>query len=380
MQVVFFHLFYGEQTKMKKFAGLFTASMIAVALTGCNEKDNKQAQTAPEAPKAEAPANDTVYLYTWTEYVPDGLLDDFTKETGIKVIVSSLESNETMYAKLKTQGAAGGYDVIAPSNYFVSKMAREGMLKELDHSKLPVIKELDPDWLDKPYDKGNKYSLPQLLGAPGIAFNTNSYKGTDFTSWGDLWKPEFANKVQLLDDAREVFNIALLKIGQDPNTQDPAIIKQAYEELLKLRPNVLSFNSDNPANSFISGEVEVGQLWNGSVRIAKKEQAPLDMVFPKEGPVLWVDTLAIPVTSKNPDGAHKLINYMLGAKAAEKLTLAIGYPTANLEAKKVLPKEITEDPAIYPTAEVLKNSYWQDDVGDAIQYYEQYYQELKAAK
>lgn len=365
---------------MKKFAGLFTASMIAVALTGCNDKENKQTQTTPEAPKAEAPANDTVYLYTWTEYVPDGLLDDFTKETGIKVIVSSLESNETMYAKLKTQGASGGYDVIAPSNYFVSKMAREGMLAELDHNQLPVIKELDPDWLNKPYDKGNKYSLPQLLGAPGIAFNTNTYKGSDFTSWGDFWKPEFTNKVQLLDDAREVFNIALLKIGQDPNTQDPAIIKQAYEELLKLRPNVLSFNSDNPANSFISSEVEVGQLWNGSVRIAKKEQAPLNMVFPKEGPVLWVDNLAITSTSKNPAGAHKLINYLLGAKAAEKLTLAIGYPTANLEAKKVLPKEITEDPSIYPTAEVLKNSHWQDDVGDAIQYYEQYYQELKAAK
>lgn len=374
-QVVFYDSLTGEQTKMKKFAGLITASFVAATLTACNDKDAKQ-----ETAKATAAANDTVYLYTWTEYVPDGLLDEFTKETGIKVIVASLESNETMYAKLKTQGESGGYDVIAPSNYFVSKMAREGMLKELDHSKLPVIKELDPDWLNKPYDKGNKYSLPQLLGAPGIAFNTNTYKGTQFTSWADLWKPEFANEVQLLDDAREVFNIALLKIGQDPNTQDPGIIKQAYEELLKLRPNVLSFNSDNPANSFISGEVEVGQLWNGSVRIAKKEKAPLNMVFPKEGPVLWVDTLAIPSTSKNPDGAHKLINYMLGAKAAEKLTLAIGYPTANLEAKKVLPKEITEDPAIYPSADVLKNSHWQDDVGDAIQFYEQYYQELKAAK
>ena len=360
---------------MKKFAGLLTAGLVAATLTACNDKEAKS-----DATKAQAPANDTVYLYTCTEYVPDGLLDDFTKETGIKVIVASLESNETMYAKMKTQGDAGGYDVIAPSNYFVSKMAREGMLQELDHSKLPVIKELDPDWLNKPYDKGNKYSLPQLLGAPGIAFNTNTYKGSDFTSWGDFWKPEYANKIQLLDDAREVFNIALLKIGQDPNTKDPAIIKQAYEELLKLRPNVLSFNSDNPANSFISGEVELGQLWNGSVRIAKKEQAPLNMVFPKEGPVLWVDTLAIPKTSKNPDGAHKLINYLLGAKAAEKLTLAIGYPTANLEAKKVLPKEITEDPAIYPPAEILQKSYWQDDVGDAIQYYEQYYQELKAAK
>ncbi|QIM68228.1 extracellular solute-binding protein [Basfia succiniciproducens] len=363
---------------MKKLAGLFAAGLIAVAVTGCNDKESKSADAnAPETAKD----NGTVYLYTWSEYVPDGLLDDFTKETGIKVIVSSLESNETLYAKLKTQGADGGYDIIAPSNYFVSKMAREGMLKELDHSKLPVIQELDPDWLNKSYDPNNKYSLPQLLGAPGIAYNTQTYKGSDFTSWGDLWKPEFAGKVQLLDDAREVFNIALLKLGKNPNTQDPAEIKAAYEELLKLRPNVLSFNSDNPANAFISGEVEVGQLWNGSVRIAKKEQpGSIDMIFPKEGPVLWVDNLAIPATSKNPDGAHKLINYLLGAKAAEKLTLAIGYPTANVEAKKVLPKEITEDPAIYPTAELLKTANWQEDVGEAVELYEKYYQELKAAK
>ncbi|MBF0784266.1 extracellular solute-binding protein [Muribacter muris] len=329
---------------------------------------------------ANAMSQESVHLYTWTEYVPEGLLEQFTKETGIKVVVSTLESNETMYAKLKIQGKDGGYDVIAPTNYFVSKMAREGMLMELDHSKLPVIKELNPDWLDKPYDKGNKYSLPQLLGAPGIAYNTGSYQGSSFTSWGDLWKEEYKGKVQLLDDAREVFNIALLKLGQDPNTQDPAVIKAAYEELLKLRPNVLSFSSDNPANSFIAGEVEVGQLWNGSIRIAKKEQASVDMVFPKEGPVLWVDNLAIPSNAKNPDAAHKLINYLLSAPVAEKLTLEIGYPTSNVKALEVLPKEITEDPAIYPTAEVLQKSHWQDDVGEAIELYEKYYQELKAAK
>lgn len=239
---------------MKKFAGLFAAGVASLALTACNEEKAKTTE-------AVAPADaGTVHLYTWTEYVPEGLLDQFQKETGIKVEVSSLESNETMYAKLKLQGKDGGYDVIAPSNYFVSKMAKEGMLAELDHSKLPVIADLNPDWLDKPYDKGNKYSLPQLLGAPGIAFNTSNYKGDQFTSWGDLWKPEFANKIQLLDDAREVFNIALLKLGKNPNTTDPEEIKAAYEELKKLRPNVLSFSSDNPANSFISGEVSVGQL------------------------------------------------------------------------------------------------------------------------
>lgn len=329
---------------------------------------------------ANAMANDTVHLYTWTEYVPEGLLDQFTKETGIKVEVSSLESNETMYAKLKIQGKDGGYDVIAPTNYFVSKMAREGMLMELDHSKLPVLSELNPDWLDKSYDKGNKYSVPQLLGAPGIAFNTKDYQGSKFTSWADLWNPEFKDKVQLLDDAREVFNIALLKLGKSPNTTDPAEIKAAYDELLKLRPNVLAFSSDNPANSFISGEVSLGQLWNGSVRIAKKEQAPVDMVYPKEGPVLWVDNLAIPSNAKNPEAAYKLINYLLSAPVAEKLTLAIGYPTSNVKALPNLPKEITEDPAIYPPADILKNSQWQDDVGDAIELYEKYYQELKAAK
>ena len=276
--MVFLRLFNRRTNKNEKFAGLIIASFVAATLTACNDKDAKQ-----ETAKATAAANDTVYLYTWTEYVPDGLLDEFTKETGIKVIVSSLESNETMYAKLKTQGESGGYDVIAPSNYFVSKMAREGMLKELDHSKLPVLKELDPDWLNKPYDKGNKYSLPQLLGAPGIAFNTNTYKANNSLLGQTYGNLNLQNKVQLLDDAREVFNIALLKIGQDPNTQDPAIIKQAYEELLKLRPNVLSFNSDNPANSFISGEVEVGQLWNGSVRIAKKEKSTFKYGIPKRG-------------------------------------------------------------------------------------------------
>ncbi|RKR76836.1 extracellular solute-binding protein [Otariodibacter oris] len=346
---------------MKKWAVALTSGMVMLSANAMAEED-------------------TVHLYTWTEYVPEGLLDKFTEETGIKVEVSSLESNETMYAKLKIQGKDGGYDVIAPSNYFVSKMGREGMLLELDHSKLPVIKDLNPDWLDQAYDKGNKYSLPQLLGAPGIAFNTDDYQGSNFTSWSDLWKPEFKDSVQLLDDAREVFNIALLKLGQDPNTQDPEVIKAAYEELLKLRPNVLAFSSDNPANSFISGEVSVGQLWNGSVRIAKKEQAPVDMVFPKEGPVLWVDTLAIPANAKNPDGAHKLINYLLSAPVAEKLTLAIGYPTSNMKALDVLPKEITEDPAIYPPSEVLKTSHWQDDVGEAIELYEKYYQELKAAQ
>ncbi|KAE9531045.1 extracellular solute-binding protein [Testudinibacter aquarius] len=348
---------------MKKLSALFTAATMLFAVSNAAKADN-----------------DTVYLYTWTEYVPSGLLDNFTKETGIKVIVSSLESNETMYARLKTLGKNGGYDVIAPSNYFVSKMRKEGMLMPLDHSKLPVLKELDPNLLNKPYDPNNQYSLPQILGAPGIAYNRDAVDSSKISSWGDLWKPEYKDQLQLLDDAREIFNIALLKLGQDPNTTDPAVIKQAYEELLKLRPNVLAFSSDNPANAFVAGEVDLGMLWNGSAYIARKDGAPIDLLWPKEGPVLWVDTLAIPTTSQNPDGAHKLINYLLSAEVAKELALEIGYPTPNLEAQKLLPAEMVNDSSLYPPAEILQKSYWQDDVGDAAIIYENYYQQLKVAK
>lgn len=348
---------------MKKLTALFTSS---VFLLGTHNI---------------AAANDsTVYLYTWSEYVPDGLLDNFTKETGIKVIVSSLESNETMYAKLKTQGKDGGYDVIAPTSYFVSKMAREGMLKELDHSKLPVMKELDPNMLDRPFDKGNKYSLPQLFGATGIAYNTETQNPAQFQSWEDLWKSEFQGKLQMLDDPRELFNIALLKMNKDPNTPDPKVLEEAYQELLKLRPNILAFNSDNPSSSFISGETEVGLLWNGSVRIAKNEGAKIDMIYPKEGTMLWIDNLAIPTTAKNVENAHKLINYLLSADVAEKLTLQIGYPTSNLEALKRLPQELTNDQATFMTQDVIDRSQWQLDVGEAIDLYESYYQKLKASK
>ena len=322
----------------------------------------------------------TLNLYTWSEYVPDGLLDDFTQQTGIKVIVSSMESNETMYAKLKTLGDNAGYDVIAPTSYYVSKMAHEGMLHELDHSKLPIINELDPKMLNTPFDPNNKYSLPQLFGATGIAYNTETQNPAHFQSWGDLWKPEFANKLQMLDDPRELFNIALLKLGQDPNTQDPKILEAAYQELLKLRPNILAFNSDNPSNAFISGETDIGLLWNGSVRIAKTEGAKIDTVYPKEGTTMWIDNLAIPATAKNVDAAYKLINYLLSADVAEKLALKIGYPTSNLEALKRLPDDLKNDPAIFLPQEVIERSQWQLDVGKAIDLYEDYYQKLKAGQ
>lgn len=184
----------------------------------------------------------------------------------------------------------------------------------------------------------------------------------------------------MMDDAREVFQVALTKLGYSGNTTDPKEIEEAYKELQKLRPNILAFNSDNPATPFIEGEVDVGMLWNGSAFVARQAGLPIEVIWPKEGGIFWMDSLAIPANAKNPEGAHKLINFLLRPDIAAQVAESIGYPTPNLEAKKMLPPEIANDPSLYPSEGVLQKGEWQSDVGNTNIIYEEYFQKLKAGR
>ncbi len=198
-----------------------------------------------------------------------GLLEQFTKETGIKVIYSTYESNETMYAKLKTY-KDGAYDLVVPSTYYVDKMRKQGMIQKIDKSKLSNFSNLDPDMLNKPFDPNNDYSIPYIWGATAIGVNGDAVDPKSVTSWADLWKPEYKGSLLLTDDAREVFQMALRKLGYSGNTTDPKEIEAAYNELKKLMPNVAAFNSDNPANPYMEGEVNLGMIWNGSAFVARR--------------------------------------------------------------------------------------------------------------
>ncbi|MCE0492528.1 extracellular solute-binding protein [Vibrio salinus] len=320
-------------------------------------------------------ADQELYFYNWSEYIPDEVLQEFTKETGIKVIYSTYESNETMYAKLKTQGS--GYDLVVPSTYFVSKMRKEGMLQKIDKSKLSNFDGLDPNYLNKPFDPNNNYSIPYIWGATGIGVNTDVIDKSKLHSWADLWDPKWKGQLLMMDDAREFFHIALSKLGYSPNTTNPAEIKAAYEELKKLMPNVLVFNSDFPANPYIAGEVSLGMLWNGSAYMARQEGAPIDIVWPEKGAIFWMDSLAIPSGAKNIEAAHKMINFLLRPDNAAKIALEIGYPTPVKAAYPLLPKAFMNDPNIFPPQSVLDNGVWQDEVGKASALYEEYFQKLR---
>lgn len=347
---------------MKKWPHLLAAGALALGISAAQADDDK-----------------TLYFYNWTEYVPPGLLEQFTKETGIKVIYSTYESNESMYAKLKTY-KDGAYDLVVPSTYFIAKMSKEGMLQKIDQSKLSHFNDLDPNLLHKSFDPNNDYSIPYIWGATTIGVNSEEIDPASVTRWADLWKPEYKGSLLMTDDAREVFQVALLKMGLSGNTVDPKEIEAAYHELQKLMPNVLAFNSDNPGNPYMEGEVNLGMVWNGSAYVAREAGTPLEVVWPQEGGIFWMDSLAIPANAKNVEGAMKLIDFLLRPEIAVQVARTIGYPTPNLKAKELLPPEIAGDKSLYPDEEVIAKGEWQDDVGSASELYESYFQKLKAGR
>jgi spermidine/putrescine transport system substrate-binding protein len=320
-----------------------------------------------------------VVVFNWSEYMPDAVIAQFEKETGIRVVYSTYDSNEAMYAKIKLMNA-GGYDLVFPSTYFVNRMRREGLLAALDKSRLPHLKHLDPTLLDKPYDPGNTYSLPYLWGTTAIGVNAAMVDPATVKSWRDLWRPEFKGRVMLSDDLRDVFGMALRILGHSANTTREDQIEAAYRELTSLMPNVRVFESGSPKQPFLNQEVAIGMIWNGEVYMAAKENPDIRYVYPEEGPMIWLDSMAIPKNAANAANAHAFIDFLLRPEIAAAISQEIGYASPNAGAVELLEESVRTDPVVYPERRIIDKGEFQLDVGDAILIYEKYWQKLKSGR
>ena len=316
-----------------------------------------------------------LYVYNWSEYMPDSVLKNFTKETGIKVKYSTYDSNEAMYAKVKTIGTSS-YDIIVPSTYFVNKMSREKLLVKLDKSKLPNYKNLDTKLLSKPFDPNNDYSIPYLWGSTGISYNTDLVK-EPIDSWKNLWNPEYKNSVLLNDDMREVFGVALKVLGYSSNSTNPKEIEEAYLKLKELLPNVKMFYSESQKQVYLNEEVKLGMNFNGEGFMANEENEAIKYIYPKEGTLLWIDSLVIPKGAKNIDNAHIFINYLLKPEVSKIISEEIGYPSPNAKTLELLDEKTRNNRTIYPNEDDLLNSEFQIDVGEVLPTYEKYWEKLK---
>jgi spermidine/putrescine transport system substrate-binding protein len=322
-------------------------------------------------------AADTLVIYNWSEYLPQQVIDQFTEETGIDVQYATYDSNEAMYAKVKTvQGK--DYDLLVPSTYYVDRMRREGLLQKLDKSRLSNFGNLNPSLLNQPYDPDNNYSIPYLWGTTGIAINTDQVNPDKVVAWEDRWDPSYKNKLLLLNDLREVFSMGLKTLGYSANSTNENEIRAAYEKLTQLMPNVRVFNAESPKDLFLAEEVILGMNWNGEVYMANQENPSIRYIYPKEGVTVWMDNFVLSKGAENVDAAYQFIDFILRPDIAKIITEEIGYTSPNLEAIKLLPESLRNNRIVYPTEEDLKNAEFQTDVGQALPLYEKYWQRLKS--
>lgn len=319
----------------------------------------------------------TLNIYNWGGFLPDTVADEFTKETGIKVYYSTYMSDEDLYAKLAIAYNHSNYDVIFPSVAFLGQMERAGMLEKIDKNKIPNLKNLDPHFINQAFDPKNNYSIPYLWGATGLVVNRKYYPDLKFDHWQDLWSPELKNQLLLMDDARTTFDIGLRVLGYSINTQDQQQIKQAYEKLRTLLPNIKLFNMIAPQSIYTNENAVIGVGYSGDTYAAILSNPGLEFVYPKDGAFLWMNSMAIPMNAPNLENAYKFINFILRPDISAQIASKLRYSTPNLAARKLLPKEQRDSHVLYPSSAELKHSQFEMDVRDANELYEQYWQQLK---
>ncbi len=317
-----------------------------------------------------------LHVFNWSEYIPQDVLDQFSKETGIEVVYTTYESNEAMYAKLKLLGGKG-YDIVVPSTYFVDLLRENNLLSPIDKSKLPNIMHLNANIINKAFTTEDTYSIPYMWGLQGFMVNKNMVDAKSITSWNDLFRDEFKGKILLSDDMRDTFGAALLASGGQMNSKDPAVIKTAFDWLVKLKPHVRIFDVTAAKQALISEEVAAGFIWNGDAYIALQENPNLEFIIPKEGAPLWMDSFAIPAAAENKEAAHTFINFMLRPEIAARCVEEYNYSSPNTGIKKHLPEELRDSTLIFPSEEIFINSQFSKGLGETQKVYEDLWVDLK---
>lgn len=299
-------------------------------------------------------------IYNWGDYIDPELLTKFTKETGIKVEYETFDSNEAMYTKVKQGGTT--YDIAIPSDYTIDKMIKENLLVKLDKSQIKGLENIDPSFLNKSFDPNNDYSIPYFWGTVGIVYNDQMVQ-TAPKHWEDLWREEYRDNIMLVDGAREVLGFGANTLGYSLNTKKMSELKAIEQKLNSLTPNIKAIVGDEMKGYLINEDAAIGVTFSGEASEMLDANEHLHYVVPSEGSNLWFDNIVIPKTVKHQKEAYAFINFMLEPENAAQNAEYIGYATPNKLAKDLLPKEVKNDPAFYPSQDVIEHLEVYDNLG-----------------
>jgi spermidine/putrescine transport system substrate-binding protein len=316
----------------------------------------------------------TLYLYNWTYYTPDSVIEKFEKEFGVKVVLDYFDSNEAMFAKLKAGGS--GYDIVFPSQDYTSIMMTLNMLEPIDKSKVPNLKYINPMVLEKAtYDPTMGYSVPYFMGAAGIAVNKTKAPAGYARDWSIFADKRMANRMSMLDDMREVMGDALAHLGYSVNSTNATELATAQKLINEeWKPNLVKFDAEGFAKSFSSGEFWVVQGYAEAVfeELEESRWNEVDFFLPHEGGPMYIDSMVIPKGAKNSDLAHEFINFIHRPQIYAEFLDRFHFPdSVHTEASKYT----TETP--FYQGEDLVNYELKNDLGADLAKYEAIWQTIR---
>lgn len=352
---------------MKKAVILLIVLMLA--MTGCSKK----IETSPDRPYAGT----TINVYNWGDYIAEDTIKEFTEATGIKVVYETFDSNEIMYAKYKS--GAVNYDILIPSDYMIEKLIKENELLPLNFDNIPNAKYIDGTFKNLAFDPSNAYSVPYMWGTLGILYNTKLVDD-EVNSWDILWNKKYQGKIIMMDSVRDSFGVALKRLGYSLNSTSKSEVDKAKEALVEQAPLVQSYVVDQVKDKMIGEEAALAVIYSGEAIFTSDYNENLAYAIPQEGTNLFFDAMVIPKTSKNQGAAEVFINFMNDPQIAFNNTDYIGYSTPHTEAKAMLEEEVRNDPAAYPSQEIIDKCEVFVDLGaELTNYYNEKWNELKAA-
>jgi spermidine/putrescine transport system substrate-binding protein len=314
---------------------------IGLTLEGCDAADGE---------------GETLNFYTWDTYIGKTTLDDFRDSTAIRVKTSYFATNDELFAKLRAGNP--GYDVIVPSNEFVTRMREADMLLPLDMGRIPNAKNISPDFATADFDPAPRHSLPYTWLVIGIGYRKSRVNGTP-DSWKWLYDSDlYKGRIALTAEAADLIRLGARYLGRSLIGVDAATTRAVEEMLIRQKPNIKAFHEDNGQELLLGGDVDLVMETNGDIAQVAAEDPDIGFVVPREGSLFNADTLAIPKGAPRVEAAHRFIDFLLDAENGRHIIETILYPTPNAAARALMPESYQANLIIFPAGPGMAASEW----------------------
>ena len=352
----------------KRIVSMLLIFALCLGLTACGGKGEEKENNSK-----------VLKVYSLGDYFDPALIDEFEKETGIKVILDNFDTNEEMYPVI-SKGTVR-YDVICASDYMIERLIKKKLLAKLDYANLPNFENIDQRYMQiaSKFDKNNEYAVPHTWGVLGVMYNTKKVREGEIKSWNDLLKKKYDQQIVMPDSVRDNLAIALKARGYSINTKKESELKEATKFLQDQSPLVYKYSNDAARDLAIGGSTDIAIVWNGEVLYSREENSDLDFVVPKEGSEEFLDMWAIPANAEHKKNAEKWIDFMMRKDTALKNYEYLTYTIPNKAVIEKVSKDTESKKYIFPDESIISKCESLTDLGTKYDdMYNKYWKKFKS--